>query len=91
MKTMTVRDIRHRWPEAEKALAEDGEIVVTRDAKPVAKIIPYTAPARKKRARFDPEEHMRWLREMWKDEPHQPSTDKLLREDREDDEWKPAK
>ena len=85
MKTMTVRDIRHRWPEAEKALAQEGEIVVTRDAKPVAKIIPYTAPAKKKRARFDPEGHMRWLREISKGEKPQPSTDEWLRQDREND------
>ena len=41
MKTMTVRDIRQKWPEAERALAVEGEIIVTRDSKPVAKIIPF--------------------------------------------------
>jgi hypothetical protein len=34
MKTMTPRDIRLKWPEAERALAREGEIVVTRDSKP---------------------------------------------------------
>jgi antitoxin (DNA-binding transcriptional repressor) of toxin-antitoxin stability system len=84
MKTMTVRDIRLRWPEAEKALASEGEIVVTRDSKPVAKIIPYFPAARKTRNRFDPKEHMRWLRRISKGEPTYPSTDELLREDRDD-------
>jgi antitoxin (DNA-binding transcriptional repressor) of toxin-antitoxin stability system len=80
---MTVRDIRLRWPEAEKALATDGEVVVTRDAKPVARIIPYVPPTRKKRHRFDPKEHIRWLRKISKGESAAPSTDQLLREDRE--------
>ena len=83
---MTVRDIRLHWPEAEKALAEVGEIVVTRDSKPVARIVPYVAAEEKERPRFDVEEHMRWLREISKGEKPQPSTDKLLREDREDEE-----
>jgi len=84
MKKMTVRDIRLRWPEAEKALAAEGEIVVTRDSKPVARILPYVSPARKKRNRFDRKEHMRWLRKISKGEPAIPSTDELLREDREE-------
>ena len=45
MKTMTVRDIRLKWPEAERALAREREIVVTRDGKPVARILPYEAPS----------------------------------------------
>jgi len=85
MKIITVRDIRLRWPEAEKVLAEEGEIVVTRDSKPVARIIPYVPPPGKKRNRFDPKEHIRWLRRMSKGEPTHPSTDELLREDRYDD------
>ena len=82
MKKMTVRDIRLRWPEAEKALAAEGEIVVTRDSKPVARILAYVPPAGKARKRFDPKEHMRWLRRISQGEPALPSTDELLREDR---------
>ena len=37
---MSVRDIRLKWPEAERKLATVGEIVVTRDSKPVARILP---------------------------------------------------
>ena len=86
MTTMTVRDIRLHWPKAEKALAEAGEIVVTRDSKPVARIVPFVAEEEKERPRFNAEEHMRWLREISKGEKPQPSTDQLLREDREDEE-----
>ena len=39
MKTVTVRDLRQRWPETERALQTEAEIVVTRDSKPVAKLV----------------------------------------------------
>lgn len=61
MKTVTVRDLRQRWPETERALESEGEIVVTRDAKPVAKLIRYAEPTRP-RARFDPVQHGQWQR-----------------------------
>ena len=83
MKTMTVRDIRLKWPEAERALARVGEIVVTRDSKPVARIVPYEAPARRRAVRFDPAEQQRWLRRFWRHRRPGPSTDELLRRDRD--------
>jgi len=52
MGPMSVRDVRQRWPEAEKALARAGEVVVTRDGKPVARLVPSEATARA-RPRFD--------------------------------------
>jgi antitoxin (DNA-binding transcriptional repressor) of toxin-antitoxin stability system len=79
---MTVRDIRLKWPEAERLLARAGEIVVTRDAKPVARITPYRQPGAPRPRRFDPTEHRRWLRRFWKNQPRQPSTDELLARDR---------
>lgn len=84
MATMTVRDVRLKWPEAERILARDGEIVVTRDAKPVARILPYRSPRTKARKRFDPKEHAGWLRRFWKSQPTQPRTDDLLRRERAD-------
>lgn len=63
MKTVTVRDLRQRWPETERALQTEAEIVVTRDAKPVAKLVRFTAPAAV-RARFDPVAHAAWQRRM---------------------------
>src|SRR6267378_3843738 len=35
MKTITIRDLRQRWPEAEAALQIEEEIIITRDSKPV--------------------------------------------------------
>jgi antitoxin (DNA-binding transcriptional repressor) of toxin-antitoxin stability system len=83
MKTMTVREIRLNWPEAEKALARVGEIVVTRDAKPVARIVPYEARPQARRRRFDAEAHLRWMENFWRDQDPGPSSDELLRRDRE--------
>jgi antitoxin (DNA-binding transcriptional repressor) of toxin-antitoxin stability system len=63
MKTVTIRDLRHRWPETEKALAREGEILITRDAKPVAKLVRVETPP-EFRARFDPEQHAEWQRRV---------------------------
>jgi len=58
MKCITIRDLRQRWPEAEAALQVEKEILITRDAKPVAKLVRVTEqPVRRKR--WDPEEHRR--------------------------------
>ena len=62
MKTVTVRDLRQRWPETEKALQVEHEILITRDSKPVAKLVRYVEPA--KRKRFDPVAHAKWQRKM---------------------------
>jgi antitoxin (DNA-binding transcriptional repressor) of toxin-antitoxin stability system len=83
MKTMTVRDVRLKWPEAERALARVGEIVVTRDSKPIARILPYEAHPRARRVRFDPAEQARWLERFWRNRRVGPSTDELLRRDRQ--------
>ena len=58
MKNMTVRDVRQRWPEAEQALAPESEIIITRDGKPVAQLLPMEAQ-QPVRMRFDPAEHRR--------------------------------
>jgi antitoxin (DNA-binding transcriptional repressor) of toxin-antitoxin stability system len=85
MTRMTVRDVRLHWPKAEKALAEGEEIVVTRDSKPVARILPFIPPPAKARPRFDPVAHMRRLRRLWKGRSFGPSTDEWLARDRADD------
>jgi antitoxin (DNA-binding transcriptional repressor) of toxin-antitoxin stability system len=78
---MTVREVRLKWPEAERRLAHGGEIVVTRDGKPVARILPYEARVRSQTARFDSVQHLRWLDRFWKGVPR-PSTDDLIDRDR---------
>jgi antitoxin (DNA-binding transcriptional repressor) of toxin-antitoxin stability system len=83
MKTMTIRDVRLKWPEAERQLAAVGEIVVTRDSKPVARILPWT-PAKARRKRFDAKAHMRWLKRFWAGHPRLGSVDEELAADRAD-------
>jgi antitoxin (DNA-binding transcriptional repressor) of toxin-antitoxin stability system len=81
MARMSVRDIRLKWPEAERRLAAEGEIIVTRDSVPVARIVPFkAAPAR--RLRFDPAAQTRWLRTFWKGRRSGARSDELLRRDR---------
>ena len=59
MKTMSIRDLRQKWPEAESRLQDEKEIIITRDTKPVAKLVLYVEPE-KPRKHFDPVAHARW-------------------------------
>jgi antitoxin (DNA-binding transcriptional repressor) of toxin-antitoxin stability system len=81
MKVMTVRDIRQRWPEAERALHEHDEVIVTRDGRPVARILPPPEPSAM-RPRVDWSAHRRWRASFWRKQPKQPSTEKDLAADR---------
>lgn len=64
MKTITIRDLRQRWPEAEAALKIENEILITRDSQPVAKLVRVVS-RKPKRKRWDPKEHMRWLKKVY--------------------------
>ena len=81
---MTVCDLRLHWSKAEKALARGKEIVVTRDAKPVARLLPIIPATSRSRPRFDPELHLRRFHRFWKGQPAQPSTERWLAQDRVD-------
>ena len=59
MKRITVRDVRQRWPHAEALLQVENELLVTRDGKPVAKLV-RIRPETRRRKRFDPAEHRAW-------------------------------
>jgi antitoxin (DNA-binding transcriptional repressor) of toxin-antitoxin stability system len=63
VKTITIRDLRQRWPEAEAALQFEDEILITRDSKPVAKLVRIRA-AKNTRRRWNPEAHARWQRKV---------------------------
>ena len=80
MKTITIRDLRQRWPEAEAALEVENEILITRDSKPAALQIEgeilitrdskpvarlvRVASEGPNRSRWNPEEHARWQRRV---------------------------
>lgn len=84
MKTMSVRDIRQKWPEAERALAEEGEIIVTRDSKPVARILPIGEARPMPQERVDFEALRRWRKRFAEQERAGPTTDEWLAADRAD-------
>jgi antitoxin (DNA-binding transcriptional repressor) of toxin-antitoxin stability system len=54
MKTMTIRQIRQEWPEAERQLAVEKEILITRDGEPVAKLVQIEKTTAQKK-KFDPD------------------------------------
>jgi antitoxin (DNA-binding transcriptional repressor) of toxin-antitoxin stability system len=81
VKTITIRDLRQRWPEAEAALQVEEQILITRDSKPVAKLV-RVAPEETKRKKWDPEEHARWQRKISGGK--LTSSDKRFAEDRAD-------
>jgi antitoxin (DNA-binding transcriptional repressor) of toxin-antitoxin stability system len=80
---MTIRDVRLHWPKAEEALNQGGEVVVTRDGKPVARLLPYLDPVRR-RARFKSERHLHWLSGFWKGKAVGPSSGELLDSERQE-------
>jgi antitoxin (DNA-binding transcriptional repressor) of toxin-antitoxin stability system len=83
MKRVSVRVLRQRWPEVEKSLRREGELTITRDGKPVAKIV-LIQPEEKKRRRFDPEEHAKRMKRLWGNRVFN-IVDAGLAEEREDD------
>lgn len=82
MKTITIRDLRQRWPEAEAALKIEDEILITRDSKPVARLV-RIVPEKTKRKRWDPKKHRRWLEKFWGKKKVR-LVDKYLQADREE-------
>lgn len=82
-KVLTIRDIRLHWPDAERRLRTEGELVVTRDGRPVARLVPYE-PRAAARPRWSADEHLEWLARTWKTGAPGPSTDELLSRDRDE-------
>ena len=82
MKTITIRDLRQRWPDAEEALKVEEEILITRDSKPVAKLV-RVVPQKPKRKRWNPKEHERWIKKVFGKKVF-PSSDAALVAERED-------
>jgi antitoxin (DNA-binding transcriptional repressor) of toxin-antitoxin stability system len=64
VKTITIRDLRQRWPEAEAALQAEDELIVTRDSKPVARLLRVTEPEAR-RPRWNPDAHRRWIKKVF--------------------------
>jgi antitoxin (DNA-binding transcriptional repressor) of toxin-antitoxin stability system len=82
VKTITIRDLRQRWPEAEAALQVEGEIVITRDSKPVAKLVRVTELSPKRKS-WNPEQHKKWMKKVWGNKQVR-LVEKYLQADRDD-------
>ena len=78
----TVRDLRLHWPTAERRLEREGEIIVTRDGQPVAKLIAYRGETME-RPTWSARKHLAWLNRAWRSDSPGPSTDELLAQDRD--------
>jgi antitoxin (DNA-binding transcriptional repressor) of toxin-antitoxin stability system len=63
MESITIAELAAKWPEAEAALATQSSIVITRDSKAVAKLVPLENCGAQHRQRFDFEAHARRLQE----------------------------
>ena len=64
MKTATVADLRNHFARV-SAWIESGESVqIVKRGKPFAQLLPVE---KKEQGRFDPIEHMRWLKKTWGD------------------------
>jgi antitoxin (DNA-binding transcriptional repressor) of toxin-antitoxin stability system len=82
MKTITIRELRQRWPKAEKALETEQELTITRDGKPVAKLV-RLVPPRPTQKRWNPQAHLRWLKRVWRNR-MMVSSDNYVAKDRAD-------
>jgi len=83
MNTITVNELRcQRWSEIEATLRREEEILITRDSKPVAKLVRISEPVRKPK-RWDPEEHKKWIKKVYGNKTF-PSSDAALARARAD-------
>lgn len=80
MKSITIRDLRPRWPAIEKTLQIENELIITRDGKPVARLV-RVIPETSKRKRWTLEEHTKWIKKVWSDKIF-PSADAAIARDR---------
>ncbi len=82
MKTITIRDLRQHWPEAEAALQVENEILITRDSQPVARLVRISQPAAS-HPRWNPKAHAARIKKILGNRVF-PSLDAALAADRAD-------
>jgi len=82
MNSVTIRQVCRHWPEVEQRVAVERELIITRNAVPVASLHALTPPKKKRRKRFSAEMHARWMKEIWGAKPPCLNSDKWLEEAR---------
>ncbi|MCF3648725.1 type II toxin-antitoxin system Phd/YefM family antitoxin [Synoicihabitans lomoniglobus] len=85
MKTISIRDLRQKWPAVERGLKTTGGMLITRGNKPVARLLPIEPESEKSRKRFDPAAQATWLKATWGKQPTVPWVDAALDLDRDDE------
>lgn len=85
MKTISIRDLRQKWPAVERGLQVSGGMLITRGSKPVARLLPLEDAGPAARARFDPVEHAAWMKRTWGKTTTEAWVDEALARDRGDD------
>ncbi len=84
MKTISIRDLRQKWPAVERGLKASGGMLVTRGSTPVARLLPLEDASEEGRPRFDPKMHEKWMIRTWGKNATQRWIDAALAEDRDD-------
>lgn len=84
MGTITIREVRQRWPLVEKRLAAEGELTITRDSRPVARLSALPATKSRPRRRFTAEWHARAMKKIWGGRPPPFDSGEILAELRRD-------
>ncbi len=62
MKSISIRDLRQHWPRAEAALEVQDEILITRDSKPVARLMRIQPVTNRKR--WNVANHAKWQKKV---------------------------
>jgi antitoxin (DNA-binding transcriptional repressor) of toxin-antitoxin stability system len=83
VKSISVRELRHHWPQAEKTLEVEGEIVITRDSKPVAKLVRWRS-SQKRSKKFEVLTHRAWQKRIFGARKSLRLVDEWLEHDRND-------
>lgn len=84
MKTVSIRELRQKWPAVERGLRVSGGMLVTRGSQPVARLLPLEETGETTRPRFDPEAHAIWMKQTWGKTVSTPWVDRALAADRDD-------
>jgi len=82
MNSITIRTLRQNWPETEKRLLREKELVITRHSKPVAKLSVWDEKEASPRKKFSADSDIRWLNQVWKGKKPDLNIDQALERDR---------
>ena len=84
MNTINIRTLRQNWPETERRLRDEKELIITRRSTPVAKLSLLPANEAKRRERFSSSENEEWLQRTWGRHGLDQAIDRQLEIDRRD-------